>query len=85
MREQLEWNRYDWPIEIEYHLYWQRLSDLDNRQWVVSKYFQDALVEYWCIEDDNFNVIKKNTYEVIEQDKSNPRFEITIKPYAKTY
>lgn len=83
--EQLEWLRYDWPIEVEYKLYRARMSDLDNWSAVISKYFQDSLVECWCIEDDNFDYIKKNTYEVIEKDYKNPRFVITIKPYEKIH
>ena len=61
------------------------MSDLDNWSAVVTKFLQDALVEYWCIEDDNFNYIKKNSYEVIEKDYENPRFEITIKEYEKIH
>lgn len=78
---QLRWLKYEWEIELHYKLYWKRISDLDNWQAVVTKYFQDSLVECRCIEDDNFNFIKKNVYEVIEKDMKNPRFEVEILPY----
>lgn len=80
---QIKWLSFIWPIELEYKLYWSRLSDLDNWSSVVTKFFQDALKEAWCIIDDNFHHIKKNTYEVMDQDKKNPRFEITINSYIK--
>lgn len=82
---QLKWKKYKYPIQITYKLYWKRMSDLDNLQAVVTKYFQDALVEYDCIKDDNFDYIKWNSYEVMWQDKDNPRFEITISRYQNKY
>lgn len=81
IKEQLVWRVYNTQLTVNYKLYWKRLSDLDNLQAVVTKFFQDALVECGCIEDDNFNYIRKNTYEVVEQDKKNPRMEILIKEY----
>ncbi len=59
------------------------MSDLDNWQSVVTKFFQDALKECGCIEDDNFSFIRKNIYEVINRDRINPRFEVTISSYKK--
>lgn len=85
IKDQLEWICFATPIEVEYRLFYRSMSDLDNRQAVITKYFQDALVECECIEDDNFDYIKKNTYIVIEKDFKNPRMEVTIKPYANTY
>ena len=84
IKDQLLWTVYSWQLTVNYKLYWKRLSDLDNLQAVVTKFFQDALVECWCIEDDNFNFIRMNTYEVVEKDKKNPRMEITIDKYTKT-
>ena len=81
MWPQLEWLKFEWQLSIEYNLYRKRMSDLDNWQAVVTKYFQDALIGHWCIEEDNFDYIKKNTYEVVWKDKERPRFEITIKQY----
>ena len=78
IKNQLLWRVYSTPITVNYKLYWKRLSDLDNLQAVVTKYFQDALVEFGCIEDDNFKFIKMNTYEVMEQDKEKPRMDIYI-------
>jgi|SaaInlStandDraft_7_1057024.scaffolds.fasta_scaffold01102_8 hypothetical protein len=81
IKEQLLWIVYYWQLTVNYKLYWKRLSDLDNLQAVVTKFFQDALVECGCIEDDNFNYIRMNTYEVVAQDKINPRMEVTINKY----
>jgi len=78
---QLIGKTFTWELYIEYDLYRKRMSDLDNWQAVVTKYFQDALVEYKCIVDDDFNYIRKNSYEAIAKDKDYPRFEITIKQY----
>lgn len=79
---QIEGLLFTGPVALEYNLYWSRLSDLDNWSSVVTKFFQDALKDAGCIIDDNFHHIKKNTYEVVGQDKVNPRFEITISPYV---
>lgn len=38
------------------------LSDLENHCSIHNKFFQDALVELWYIEDDNYNFINKITY-----------------------
>lgn len=81
IKDQLVGKVYTWPITINYRLYWRRMSDLDNLQAVVTKYFQDALVECGCIIDDNFIYIRKNTYEAMAQDKKNPRMEIEITQY----
>jgi len=75
---QIEWKVLKPPIRAEYTLYWSRLSDLDNRGAVVTKYLQDALVEYWVIEDDNFNFIVENNYKVWGKDRDNPRFEVLL-------
>lgn len=80
---QLVWIVYDTQLTVNYKLYWRRISDLDNWQAVITKYFQDALVDAGCIPDDNFNYIRMNTYEAVEQDKVNPRMCITILPYKK--
>ena len=56
----------------------KRLSDLDNQLVVQSKFFQDALVELWKIEDDNYEYIKEVTYKYWWYDKNNWRVEIEL-------
>lgn len=78
IHSQIEWLKFEWPIWIKYDMYYSHMSDLDNWQSVVTKFFQDALKEYWCIVDDNMNYIVCNQYRVKWKDKDNPRFEVTI-------
>lgn len=66
------------PIKVHYKIYWKRISDLDNWSWVATKFLQDALVEEWFIESDDFSWITKNMYEVWWKDVKNPRFEVSI-------
>ena len=77
IKDQLNF-KIEWQVQIHYKLYWKIKSDLDNRQWVITKYFQDALVECWCIIDDNVEYIVENRYRAIAKDKDNPRMEIEI-------
>lgn len=79
IKDQLEWKKWDGEIIVTYHLYYSHMSDLDNWQSVVTKFFQDALKEYWCIEDDNMKFIVWNEYYVEWKDKDNPRFEVHIR------
>lgn len=54
----------DTPIILTFIFYnWTKhLSDLENHCSIHNKFFQDALVELWYIEDDNYNFINKITY-----------------------
>ena len=58
----------------------KRLSDLDNICSVVCKYFQDAMVYYNRIPDDNTKYIKNIQYEFGEVDKYFPRVEVIVVP-----
>lgn len=78
IESQIKWLKFKWQIWIKYDMYYSHMSDLDNWQSVVTKFFQDALVESKCIPDDNMTVIVYNWYRVKGKDKDNPRFEVTI-------
>jgi len=57
-----------------------RRTDLGNVVSVHKKYFEDALVEFGKIEDDDYNHIIFNSESFGEVDKENPRVEIRITP-----
>lgn len=65
-------------IEYDYYAPDKRKRDLMNVVSVVDKFFQDALVNAGCIEDDNLSVVREVTCRFIEVDKQNPRLEATI-------
>ena len=71
------------PITIHYEIFVAsaRLSDIDNVGSIVSKYFQDAIVECGLIEDDNYLWIKKIEFEFGGIDRDNPRAIATITEY----
>ena len=56
----------------------KRLFDLDNVTSIHAKFFQDALVECGCIEQDNYLYIIGSETLFGEIDKLNPRCEIII-------
>lgn len=78
MKEQLKWKTFGTPIGITYTLYWAYKSDLMNVTSVVDKFFCDALVEFWCIPDDNFDYLIEAHAVIWWKDRKNPRMEITI-------
>lgn len=55
-----------------------RKRDLGNALAVQSKYFEDALVEFGYLTDDNYLYINQVIYRTGEVDKANPRVEITF-------
>ena len=67
--------------EITFKIYYptKRLFDLDNIGSVLSKFTHDVLTEAEIIPDDNYQVIKKLTFEFGGIDADNPRAEVTIK------
>lgn len=81
MREQIQ----ELPGFMEIHLKLvifpptRRKYDIDNYGSVTVKFFQDALVHYNRIPDDNYEYITKVEFLHGEVDKHNPRIEITIK------
>lgn len=56
----------------------KRERDISNYGSVISKFFEDSLVELNILEDDNYTFISEVTYRFGEIDKLNPRCEITI-------
>ena len=56
----------------------RRRTDLGNVVSVHKKYFEDSLVEFGKIEDDDYNHIIFNSESFGEVDKDNPRVEIRI-------
>ena len=70
----------DTPIwlSITYFNPTKRKSDLTNFCSIHDKFFSDALVELWYIEDDNYDYIKEVKYIYWWYDKWNWRVEIEI-------
>ena len=56
----------------------KRMTDLDNVLSVHTKFFQDALVNFNKIYDDDYTFIKEVHYLFGEIDRDNPRIEILI-------
>ena len=67
--------------EITFTIYYptKRLFDLDNIGSVLSKFTHDVLTEAEIIPDDNYQVIRKLTFEFGGIDVENPRAEVCIK------
>ena len=78
MKEQLQWLRFNRKIKIEYTLFWKKKPDWMNIISVISKFFLDAMVDYWCITDDNVNIVIGESWKDWWLDKDNPRVEIKI-------
>ncbi len=55
-----------------------RKVDLDNIGSVTAKFFQDALVVYKRIVDDNYQHVVKLSFEFGKVDAKNPRVDIQI-------
>ena len=67
------------PIRTHYKVYYKNvLSDACNIVAVVDKFLMDALQEYGVITDDTVKHYIQSSWEVVEQDKDNPRVEVTI-------
>lgn len=68
-------------LDITYILYKgsNRRIDRANILCIVEKFFEDALVNYNCIPDDNDKYIKATHYLDGGVDAKNPRCEILIK------
>lgn len=78
-RLQVLWKVYQTPIKVEFNLFYKnKQSDLPNWESMVNKFFLDVLQTEWCIPDDNVVHVTETVARVIEQDRENPRFEITI-------
>jgi Holliday junction resolvase RusA-like endonuclease len=71
--EILEWLP---PYKIEYNFYLpdKRKTDLSNKVESIN----DMLVKFWCIEDDNCEILQELHIYFKWVDKENPRCEILL-------
>lgn len=81
IREQLKTLILEPPVQITYTYYPpdKRQSDLGNILPIHAKFFEDALVEYGYLEDDNWKIINEVIYRMGKIDKANPRVEVEIR------
>lgn len=65
---------------VSYKLYYKSpVCDASNIVALIEKFYLDAIKEHGLIVDDNVNHHISSNWEVISQDKVNPRIEITLK------
>lgn len=69
-------------IEVVYTVYpaTRRLCDLTNVCCVHSKFFLDSLVELAILPDDNYQHVRRETFQFGAVDRLQPRVEIAIHP-----
>lgn len=72
-------------VELTFIMYpkTRRLCDVDNVCSVQAKFFQDALVHWGKIEDDNYNYIKDIHFAFGKVSKDRPRVDVIIRPVSK--
>ena len=64
---------------VTYKLYYKSpVCDASNIVALIEKFYLDAIKEHGLIIDDNVNYHISSSWEVIAQDKANPRIEISI-------
>ena len=67
------------PVRTSYRLYYKnKLSDANNIISITEKFLLDALQEHGIIVNDNVQHYIKSSWEVVEQDRDNPRVEVLI-------
>ena len=67
------------PIRTHYKVYYKNARcDAGNIVSVAEKFLLDALQEHKVIEQDNVQHYIKSSWEVVMQDKTFPRLEVTI-------
>ena len=65
---------------VHYNLYYKSpVCDGSNIVALIEKFLLDALKEHSLIIDDNVNYHLGSSWQIISQDKINPRIEATIK------
>ena len=65
---------------VTYKLYYKSpVCDASNIVALIEKFYLDAIKEHGLIIDDNVNYHINSSWEVIAQDKVNPRIEVTLK------
>ena len=68
------------PLATHYKIYYKNMkSDASNIVAVVDKFLMDALQEHGVIVEDNVKHYIRSSWEVVEQDRDNPRIEVEIK------
>lgn len=79
METLLKWKAFTKP-NITYTIYYGRSwrHDKMNVWAIISKYFLDSMVHYWCIEDDSDEFIWIETVIYWWIDRENPRCDIEI-------
>ena len=67
-------------IKTHYRLYYKnKLCDAPNVVAVIDKFLLDALQEHNIIVQDNVQYYIASSWEVVSQDRINPRIEVEIK------
>ena len=68
------------PIRLTYDVHYvsNRRFDLDNYGAVASKFFQDTLVTFHKLPDDDYDNVVEVVFRFGGVDKENPRIECTI-------
>lgn len=67
------------PLKTHYKVYYKNvLSDAPNIVAVIDKFLLDALQECKVIVNDNVQHYIASSWEVIAQDRDNPRIEVII-------
>lgn len=74
------------PIKVTYTYFSNsnRKSDISNMCCIVDKFFLDALTEFGCIPDDNYEYVKEVHYLFGGVDKGKGRVEILIEEIGET-
>jgi hypothetical protein len=67
-------------VKIEYFYFApdKRTRDLMNVISVIDKFFQDAMVEFGCIESDDLSTVVEVNSCYMGIDKENPRLDVII-------
>lgn len=80
IHDQLAGKSLQTPIIVTYTYFpkTKRRTDLGNVLSIHQKFFEDALTELGCIEDDDYTRIVQTIYTFGDIDKSDPRVEIKI-------
>ncbi len=76
--DQIKDLKFEGQISINYKIYYERLPDGMNIASCTSKFFLDALIDVWVIEDDNLNIVVSESYSDWGKAKWRGRVEIII-------
>lgn len=71
-----------YSVKYEY-FYKNGASDMSNVTPMCSKWINDTLQEMKIVKNDNVKHLVKETHVVADQDKDNPRCEVTIEKVIK--